>query len=62
MVKRLYYSLVHGKGCPYCGHKWMLTKARRSMIKLYGRFEMKCRCGREWTVIVKEDGYEYIEK
>ena len=61
MVKLLYYSLLRKQICPWCGKKWMWTRARHSIVKKYGEFELVCKCGKQWRVIPKEEGFEYIE-
>ena len=62
MVKKLYCSMLRKKICPWCGKKWLMTAARRSIVKIHGKFDLKCVCGKEWTVIVKNEGYSYVEK
>lgn len=46
--------------CPYCGGKWMFTRARKSLLKLYGQFEIECKCGRSWRVQKHSRGYQYF--
>ena len=58
----MFYSIEKGQKCPWCGKKWLMTAARRSIVKIHGKFDLKCRCGKEWLVIVSNEGYSYVEK
>ena len=60
-MRRMFYSFVKGNLCPWCGKKWLWTKARRALVKRHGHFELICKCGKTWRVMPKEEGFSYIE-